>query len=547
MNCAFKYFLLFRLLVLGFMCSVFSRRVLAVLAVFVVMAAALGGYFYYVSLPVRKPLIGVIRVEGYLLFDVDRRFYLGAVESALRNDSIKAVVLRVDSGGGEASICEEVYEALRRLSESKPVVAVVEGIAASGGFYLLLAADYIYSTPGSFVGNVGVIAYAPSIALPSEAVLETGAYKFTGFSVREFPLVLEGVVNAFIQAVRDSRGGRLKVSLDEVASGKLFSGLDAARFGLVDEVGSYLDAVEKAADMAGLKDYEVVDLTERRDALFQGSLSGYDVWKRWGKIPFSLIANISDLGYYVFYVPPYMVREVSPGDYSSFSSNLIMAENGLNASGRIVVDLAHDNYFPAPLLSEFLGRIVEGGGRLYFFKGGGLEAVLNDSPRAFIVFCPRKEYSWEEIKAITKFVEGGGKLLLVYDPSAGFPLAINVLAQEFGMFFGSGYLYSGADKYGIYRNVVVKNFSNSNLTRNVRELVILTGSSIYTNSTWLAYTGENVYISILDRKGKYAVVAINKSVLALGDASFLLDPYLELADNRVFLENLIDWLLSRED
>ncbi len=522
-----------------------SRKKLAFAVIAIVLVATFGVYYYF-SLPKRKNLVGVIEIEGYMLFDSDRKLYLKSVELALENETIKAVVLRINSGGGLASICEEVYSGIKQLSEAKPVVAVVEGIAASGGYYVALGADYIYVTPSSFVGNVGVIAYAPPIVLPSELMLETGAYKYTGFSLREFPLVLDEIFKSFLGKVQESRGDKLKIPLEEVSTGKLFVGVEAVKAGLADELGSYLDAVEKAAELAGVEEYETVNLIEEAKISLGITLTGYEVWKDKGKVPLSLIANISGLGFRIFYLPPYMVEDF-PEDYGFFALHERPVseeeEEVINATGRILIDLTHTNAFPELLMMEFLGKIVKKGGKVYFLSSGSLTEALNQSPNALIMFTPLKGYSDEEVAAIKKFVENGGKLLVVHDPAVGFPTLINRVAQEFGMVFAAGYLYSAEDKYGIYRNLVVRSFEESNLTTGVEELVILTGTAIYTNATTLARTSEDTTLSITDKKGEYTVIALNGSVLALSDITFMMDPFVQLADNEVFLDRLVDWLL----
>jgi len=526
-----------------------AKKKAALIVIAIVAVAVFGTFFYYFSLPRKKPLVGVIEIEGYLLFDVDKKLYLKAVETALENETIKAVVLRINSGGGLASICEEVYSGIKRLSERKPVVAVVEGIAASGGYYVALGADYIYVTPSSFVGNVGVIAYAPPVVLPSEAMLETGAYKYTGFSPREFPLVMEEIFESFLDTVRRSREGKLKIPLEEISTGKLFVGVDAVEAGLADEIGSYLDAVEKAAEMAEIEDYDVISLTKEMKISLEHKLSGYDVWREKGRIPLSLIINISNLGFKIFYLPPYMVEDF-PRDYGFLAqfTNSIFGEEGnaVNSTGRILIDLTHMNVFPSLLLTEFMGRIVENGGKLYFLKTGNLEDALKDSPKVLIIFTPQKDYTDEEIKAIKEFVNKGGKLLIAHDPAAGFPSSINNIAQEFGMLFATGYLYSSKDKYGIYRNPIIRTFEENNLTIGLNELVVLTGTAIYTNATSLIRTSRNTYLSIVDEQGEYTIAAINGTTLALGDITFMLDPFIQLADNSRFLDNLVEWLLGEE-
>ncbi|RLE76333.1 MAG: hypothetical protein DRJ44_04255, partial [Thermoprotei archaeon] len=286
------------------------KKIVFILTITIVVLIAAIGVYYRVKPSIKKPVIGVIEVEGYLLFSGDRKMYLRAIDTALKNDTIKAVVVRINSGGGLATVCEEIYGDLRKLSRVKPVVASIEGLAASGGYYIALGANYIYATPSSMIGNVGVIAYAPSIVLPTEEILETGAYKLAGFSVREFPLVLETIFQTFVDSVRESRGNRLRISIDKVSTGKLFIAAQAVEAGLIDDLGSYLDAIDKAASLANITEYEVVDLTKKAKIELQitAESTGYWIWISHGKIPESIIANLSEMGYLIYYVPPYMVE-----------------------------------------------------------------------------------------------------------------------------------------------------------------------------------------------------------------------------------------------
>ena len=239
-----------------------------------------------------------------------------------------------------------------------------------------------------------------------------------------------------------------------------------------------------------------------------------------------------------------------PSDYeflTQFTSPIPEEEGkGVNATGRILVDMTHMNIFPDLLLTRFIGRIVEKGEKLYFLRTGSLVDVLKDSPKALIIFTPQKSYTDEEIEAIREYIREGGKLLIAHDPATGFPSAINGIAQEFGMIFATGYLYSSEDKYGIYRNLVIDDFEENNLTIGLNKLVVLTGTAIYTNATPLIYTDENVYLSIVDENGVYAIAVLNGTVLALGDITFMLDPFIQLADNSLFLDNLVNWLLEED-
>ncbi|RLE65961.1 MAG: hypothetical protein DRJ38_02805, partial [Thermoprotei archaeon] len=93
---------------------------------------------------------------------------------------------------------------------------------------------------------------------------------------------------------------------------------------------------------------------------------------------------------------------------------------------------------------------------------------------------------------------------------------------------------------------IIRTFEENNLTIGLNELVVLTGTAIYTNATSLIRTSRNTYLSIVDEQGEYTIAAINGTTLALGDITFMLDPFIQLADNSRFLDNLVEWLLGEE-
>lgn len=114
------------------------------------------GYRFYAEIfKPRRDKVGVINVEGAILYFRKASRYTSAINQAILNESVKAVVLRVDSPGGYADYIEQVYLDILELKEVKPVVASLAS-ALSGGYYIPVAADYIYVHPASMVGNLGV-------------------------------------------------------------------------------------------------------------------------------------------------------------------------------------------------------------------------------------------------------------------------------------------------------------------------------------------------------------------------------------------------------
>ncbi len=185
---------------------------------------------------------------------------------ANRNDaSIKAVVLRVNSPGGEVAPSQEIHDAVLRLSREKPVVASFGSVAASGGYYAAIAADSILADPGTLTGSIGVIFSYPTVErLLDKAGIQWQVYKsgalkdmgtFTREPTEEEAAVFDGLVmdvyDQFVTAVAEDR----ELDRDRVlamADGRVFTGRQAVELGLVDGIGDLHAAVGMAARMAGL-------------------------------------------------------------------------------------------------------------------------------------------------------------------------------------------------------------------------------------------------------------------------------------------------------
>jgi ClpP class serine protease len=168
----------------------------------------------------------------------------------------------MSSPGGGAASSERLYFETQKLREEKPVVMVMNGMVASGGYMMAMGASYTYAQSASLVGNVGVIAFSGPLiprVLP-ESLVTTGPYKLSGSSRRDWIGLVEQLREGFGQMVIRERGDRLQLTETELTQGKLYAGVEAARLGLVDEVGSQSDAMEKAAELAGIANYGIVDV-----------------------------------------------------------------------------------------------------------------------------------------------------------------------------------------------------------------------------------------------------------------------------------------------
>ena len=208
--------------------------------------------------------VAVVEVEGIIL-EVDD--LVRDLKSYRENPSIRAVVVRVNSPGGVVGPTQEVHQALLKLREAgKPVVASLSSIAASGGYYIAVAADRVYANPGTLTGSIGVIMQFPNVdgllkkVGVDYVVVKAGQYKDLGNFARPMraeerqvlQALLDDVHGQFIDAVATGR----KLSREDVvrfADGRIFSGVQAKSMAMVDELGGLDDAINAAAKLAGLK------------------------------------------------------------------------------------------------------------------------------------------------------------------------------------------------------------------------------------------------------------------------------------------------------
>ena len=225
----------------------------------------------YVALPltlgiilaafIPQPVIGIIEVRDPI-FDTTGKLLVEQVQYAQRNDRVRAVVLIIDCPGGTVNDTELVFLELAKLTQKKPIVSMVQGLSASGAYYLSMAADEIVSNPSAMIGNVGVIASLPDHPFIEEDLYSTGPYKIWGSSRDTYMRQIEGMKNAFIKAVEFGRGDKLAMSITEVSRGAMYPASEAVALGLIDRIGPQSTAIELAAQKAQIGHYKVVHLKE---------------------------------------------------------------------------------------------------------------------------------------------------------------------------------------------------------------------------------------------------------------------------------------------
>lgn len=232
-----------------------------------------------------EPGVGVLVVEDEITGSI---WATDIIHEFAEDDNIKSVVLRINSPGGSVAPCQEIYNALKVLD--KPVVVSMGSVAASGGLYIAAAGDVILASPGTVTGSIGVIMQSvefggamEKIGLKSETI-KSGEYKDIGSPYRPMldneRALLQGMVDeVYEQFVKDLTAGRVNMEAAAVrraADGRIYSGAEAHRLGLVDHLGGFEDALMIAAKMGGLPEGERPELVveDGRRPWWQNAMQG---------------------------------------------------------------------------------------------------------------------------------------------------------------------------------------------------------------------------------------------------------------------------------
>ena len=236
-----------------------SWYVLAPVAVGMGVAA---GALVFVYVSPGQPNIGVISLPYTVITEGSANGISEYIDYARRDDSVKAVVIKLSTPGGGASASERLYIETRNLRQEKPVVIVMGGLVASGGYMMSMGASYTYAQTSSLVGNVGVISGSGPLIpeLPDETTVFSSPRKLDGGTRREWIGIVDLLKESFAQMVVAERGDKLRISREELIEGRLYAGMVAVRLGLADEIGGDSDAIRKAAELAGISNYGFLDV-----------------------------------------------------------------------------------------------------------------------------------------------------------------------------------------------------------------------------------------------------------------------------------------------
>ena len=205
------------------------------------------------------------------------------IKKIVKDDAVKALVLRVNSPGGSADASEQIWHAIKTVqAKGLPVVVSMGDYAASGGYYISCCADYIYAEPTTLTGSIGIFGTVPNISKLRENIgLDVDGVTTNKHSALTSNILQKGMnpeeralmqamvergYDLFTQRCADGRGVS-QDSIKAIGEGRVWLGKDAVKIGLVDELGNINSAINKAVELAQLGEYELVYYPEKKDPL----------------------------------------------------------------------------------------------------------------------------------------------------------------------------------------------------------------------------------------------------------------------------------------
>ena len=201
------------------------------------------------------------------------------IKDARLDDKIKAIVLRVNSPGGSALASDVIWREVLLAKKSKPVIVSMGDVAASGGYYISCAASWIFAQPNTITGSIGVFGLVPNIQKMLENKLgitvdtvNTNKYSDVGSGLRkttdfEYSFIqnsVERVYDTFTKRVAEGRK-MTQANVDSIGQGRVWTGKDALKINLVDELGGINDAIAYAVKITKLKEYKLVELPKQKN------------------------------------------------------------------------------------------------------------------------------------------------------------------------------------------------------------------------------------------------------------------------------------------
>ncbi len=279
-----------------------------------------------------------------------------------------------------------------------------------------------------------------------------------------------------------------------------------------------------------------------------------------GLLPIAGIATFAALFFFYYrgtYAPPPSVdipfeQITSPGVAPSppMDTGGFQPEHGL-----MVIDALHDNFFSESEIVTLVSWVADRGYEVEVLGGESVEekssgtSLLEQRLKladSLVVMLPRDPYTEAEVRLVEDFVDKGGKLLLVSDPTR--PNLLNGLAKRFGLEFRSDYLYNTVEYDQNFRNIFVRDFQPDALTNGLDTIALYVASSLRSSGPALATTDANTQSSLIEAERNFSPIAWGnkRNVLAIGDFTFMVPPYNSLLSNDKLLSNLADFLTDSQ-
>ena len=206
-----------------------------------------------------------------------------AIRKAKEDKKVKAIVFRVNSPGGSSLASDVIWREISLAAKEKPVVASFGDVAASGGYYIACPATRIVADPTTITGSIGVFAVVPNmkglfnnkLGITFDHAKTNQNSDFIGFDgplpsyqEKKLQMEIENIYSSFISKVAEGRH-LTKAKVDSIGQGRVWSGVDAIKIGLIDEFGGLDKAIEVAAGLAKISDYRLIGLPEQKDPFFE--------------------------------------------------------------------------------------------------------------------------------------------------------------------------------------------------------------------------------------------------------------------------------------
>ena len=492
----------------------------------------------------QKPKIVLVPVDFVLQSPQVGQLVSALTKLAQRND-VAGLVLVINSPGGTVSDTEALYTALRGINKTK--YAVVTGLAASGAYYVAVAAERIYATPSSWVGSIGVIA----VLWPEEYLYDipdyiytTGPLKYYGRDLTDYYNDIERVRLNFVEAVLRGRAGRIRTDPAVFETAAVLTADQAKEMGLIDKIGGVFDAVADMAKELGLKEYSVVYIGEAANASARQSGAAWRV---------SLSQLLNSTPFPMFYLyPPALQLDVRTDGRRNATLPTSPTDRPY-----VVLDMAHGNMVPRSFLEVLRAELATRGHVLVAASSEYQLTTLLGNATALVVVNPTAPFSRDAVAAVVNATARGVRVAYFYDMRASAIVTISGISyvapysafaafDPLLMYFNMSGLRAvynftaGGDTY--LRNwqfVAVEPRGNWSLLRGVTRLVLFSPSAVATNAPYRLVVRGYVFGY---GEGNYTVAAQTGNFLFIGSVRSFTPYFITQGDNWQLLRNVINWL-----